>query len=267
MEQEPSKEPVEPETLKDKASAESAPEEGEGEVWEAKRPRKKMDDRTIDQRLMDVEKRMAAACRKSGRDFGEVKIVAVSKGCSFDELLEAYNCGLRMFGENRLKEAEEKWPLLPAGAVLHMVGSLQKNKVRKAVQMFDMIHSVDSVDLAKLLNRQAEDQEKRLKVLLQVNISNEASKHGFSVGEARSAVGHVSQMPFLDLQGLMTMAPIVKNPEEARPVFRKLRELRDVLEMEANVRLPELSMGMTQDFEVAVEEGATYVRLGRAIFG
>ncbi|MBU1197504.1 YggS family pyridoxal phosphate-dependent enzyme [Candidatus Micrarchaeota archaeon] len=222
---------------------------------------------SINERLMQVEKRIAASCAKAGRDFGEVRIVAVSKGRTFDDMREAYDNGVRFFGENRLKEAEEKWPLMPAEAELHMVGSLQKNKVKKAVQMFETIHSLDDEDLAKKLNRHAEDQQKRLKVLLQVNISGETSKHGFSVNEASRAAERILDFKSLDLQGLMTLAPFTKNAEESRPVFKNLREIRDGMEKDMGLRLPELSMGMSQDFEVAIEEGATYIRLGTAIFG
>lgn len=222
---------------------------------------------SIGARMMKVEKAIASACAKSGRDYGEIRIVAVSKGRSFDDMREAYDCGLTLFGENKLQEAIEKWPVLPVQAVLHMVGHLQKNKAKKAVEIFDAIHSLDSLELAKLLNRQAEDQQKKMRVFLQINVAKEASKTGFSIEQAKMAVEHVSQMEHLDLAGLMAMAPKAKDPEMARPVFRKLRELRDRLETETGTQMRDLSMGMTQDFPVAVEEGATYLRLGKAIFG
>lgn len=222
---------------------------------------------SIADRLMAVEKRVAGACAKAGRDFGEVKIVAVSKGRSFGEMREAYDAGIRWFGENRVQEAAEKWPLMPAEAELHMVGPLQKNKVKKAVEMFSIVHSVDNNDLAHKLNRHAEDQQKRLRILVQVNVSGETTKHGFSTAEAGKAVREISGMEWLDLQGLMTMAPVVKDAEQVRPVFKKLRELRDGIQARAGVNLPELSMGMSQDYWIAVEEGATMIRVGRTIFG
>ena len=234
------------------------------EIIERKPP---ADGLRIDERVMQVEKRIASSCAKSGRDYSEVKVVAVSKGRSFDEMREAYDSGQHLFGENKVKEAEQKWPLLPFEATLHMVGHLQKNKVKKAVEMFDCVHSVDGMELAKMLNRHAEDQQKSVKVFAQLNISGESTKYGFSTESAKTAVPRISELPFLDLQGLMTMAPVVKKAEEARPIFRRLREFRDRMETENGIQLRELSMGMTQDFEVAIEEGATYVRLGKAIFG
>jgi len=222
---------------------------------------------SIAERLKAVEKKVAGACAKAGRDFGEVKIVAVSKGRSFDEMREAYDAGIRFFGENRVQEAEVKWPLMPAEAELHMVGPLQKNKAAKAVEMFTMVHSVDSIDLAAKLNRHAEDQQKKLKVLVQVNASGEASKHGFRIAEAVKAAKEISGYEWLDAQGLMAMAPMAKDAEQTRPVFRKLRELRDEILADAGISLPELSMGMSQDYWIAVEEGATIIRTGRAIFG
>jgi hypothetical protein len=187
--------------------------------------------------------------------------VAVTKGFEAQAIRAAFDSGIRDFGENRVQEAEGKIAQLidlrPA-VTWHMVGHLQSNKAKIAVELFDIIHSVDSVRLAEILNRRV---EKPLPVLLEVNVSGEATKGGFSVGETEAAVKEIRQLPNLKVLGLMTVAPFVADTEEVRPVFRKLRELRDSL------GLKHLSMGMTDDFEVAVEEGATMLRIGRAIFG
>ncbi len=222
---------------------------------------------TITANIASVQTKITEACEKAGRDPSEVRVVAVSKGRSVQEMLEAYDAGIRLFGENRVQEAAAKRLHLPEGAELHLIGSLQKNKAGKAAGIFAVVHSVDSVELAMKLDRHAEERRKKLTVLLQVNVSGETTKHGFSVGEVEAAVREIAGFRWLDLQGLMAMAPEVKHAEQARPVFRKLRELRDRISAGAGVPLPELSMGMTQDYLVAVEEGATMVRVGRAIFG
>jgi hypothetical protein len=187
--------------------------------------------------------------------------VAVTKSVEVSAIREAFKYGVRNFGENRVQEAEGKIAQLadlkPA-VTWHMVGHLQSNKAKAAVELFDIIHSVDSVRLADILYRRT---QKTLPVLLEVNISGEATKGGFSVAETEAAVKEIRQLPNLKVLGLMTVAPFVADAEEVRPVFRKLRELRDSLGLE------HLSMGMTDDFEVAVEEGATMLRIGRAIFG
>jgi pyridoxal phosphate enzyme (YggS family) len=187
--------------------------------------------------------------------------VVVTKEVGISAIRAAFDCGLRDFGENRVQEAEEKIGQLSdlkLDVTWHMVGHLQSNKAKTAVELFDIIHSIDSVRLAEILSRRA---EKTLPVLLQVNVSEEATKSGFAVNEVGAAVEEIRQLPNLRLVGLMTIAPLVAETEEVRPVFRKLRELRDSL------RLEHLSMGMTDDFEMAIEEGATMLRIGRAIFG
>jgi pyridoxal phosphate enzyme (YggS family) len=173
----------------------------------------------------------------------------------------AFQAGMRHFGESRIQEAKEKiagLPALQSRATWHMVGHLQTNKVKTAVEIFDIIHSVDSIRLAEAISQNA---QRFMPILVQVNISGEASKSGFPAHEAASAVERLSRLPQLRVAGLMTIAPYTDHPEEVRPVFRQLRELRDALGLE------HLSMGMTDDFEVAIEEGATMVRIGRAIFG
>jgi len=204
---------------------------------------------------------MAQACERSRRSVDEITLVAITKGFEAQVVRAALDSGIRDFGENRVQEAEEKIAQLkdlrPA-VTWHMVGHLQSNKAKVAVGLFDIIHSVDSIKLAEILNRRA---EKPLTVLLEVNVSGEVTKTGFSLGELAAAAKEIAQLTNLNLMGLMTVAPFVPDPEEVRPVFRKLRELRDSL------GLKQLSMGMTDDFEVAIEEGATMLRVGRAIFG
>lgn len=215
----------------------------------------------IQANLRSLEQRIGEACRRAGRARSEVTIVAVTKTVSPDAVVEAYRQGLRHFGENRLQEAAMKLPLLaPAtgGAIWHMVGHLQSNKARAALELFDSIDSVDSLKLAELLDRSA---HKRTPILVEVNVAAEPSKTGFAIEELGGAVEEIRSLPNLDLRGLMTVAPLVSDLELVRPVFRRLRELREAL------GLDDLSMGMSDDFEVAIEEGATMVRIGRAIFG
>ena len=215
----------------------------------------------IEANIREVQGRIVRACERSRRTSGEITLVVVTKGVEASAIRTAFDCGIRNFGENRVQEAEGKIGQLSdlkPDVTWHMVGHLQSNKAKTAVELFDIIHSVDSVRLAEILSRRA---EKSLPVLLEVNVSGEATKGGFSVGEIAVAVEEIRRLPDLKVMGLMTIAPFVAKPEEARPVFRKLRELRDSL------RLEYLSMGMTDDFEVAVEEGATMLRIGRAIFG
>ncbi len=211
--------------------------------------------------IREVQGRIARACELSHRSPEEITLVAVTKGFEASEIRTAFDCGVRNFGENRVQEAEDKIGQLAdlkPDVTWHMVGHLQSNKAKTAVGLFDIIHSVDSVRLAEVLSRRV---EKAFPVLLQVNVSGEATKGGFAVNEVESAVEEMRRLPNLKVMGLMTIAPLVADVEKARPVFRKLRQLGDSL------RLEHLSMGMTDDFEVAVEEGATMLRIGRAIFG
>ncbi len=215
----------------------------------------------IEANIREVQGRIAQACERSRRTPGGITLVAVTKGVEASAIRTAFNCGIRNFGENRVQEAEDKIAQLSdlkPDVTWHMVGHLQSNKAKTAVELFDIMHSVDSVRLAEILSRRV---EKTLPVLLEVNVSGEVTKGGFSVGEIAVAVEEIRRLPDLKVMGLMTVAPFAAEPEEVRPVFRKLRELRDSLKLE------HLSMGMTDDFEVAVEEGATMLRIGRAIFG
>mgnify|MGYP000667709418 CR=1 FL=1 len=227
--------------------------------------------------LAAVEECIAAACRRAGRARDEVTLVAVTKTRSPDEIVAAYRCGVRHFGENRVEEAAEKVPALretfdPDSAVWHMIGHIQSRKARDAAQLADVVHSVDSVRLATRLDRFAGEAGKRLPILLEANVSGEESKYGFPAWDKAGCAAlievarEIAALPNLDARGLMTMAPIVADAEEARPVFARLRRVRDDLRDATGDDWPELSMGMTDDYAVAVEEGATMVRIGRAIF-
>jgi len=215
----------------------------------------------IEQNFRNVTDRIALACERAGRSPDEVTLVAITKTHDAATVRAAFEVGLRHFGENRIQEAGSKLAELEdvkSQSTWHMVGHLQTNKVKTAVELFDIIQSVDSVKLADFLSRNT---HKPLPIFLEVNIGEEESKSGFSVAEISQSVSEIGKMQNLEVRGLMTVAPWVSDPEEVRPVFRQLRDLRDSL------GLAELSMGMTDDFEVAIEEGATSVRVGRAIFG
>lgn len=218
----------------------------------------------IKSNLHSVQKRIAEACHRSNRSPEEVTLVAVTKGVDTALIEAAYNIGLRHFGENRVQEGKEKIPQLSGleGIHWHMIGHLQTNKVKMAAELFQIIHSVDSVKLAEYISHWASNKSRvDLPILMQVNIAGETSKQGFHESDVVLAFKAISKLPKIKIMGLMTIAPMGANPETARPVFRRLRQIRDEL------GLKELSMGMTDDFEVAVEEGATMLRIGRAIFG
>ena len=208
-----------------------------------------------------LRNRIAVACDKSHRPVSDVKIIAVTKNVSASMVRIAYANGLRDFGENRIQEAVKKFAELRdirSDIALHLVGHLQTNKAKDALDAFDIIHSLDSLKLAEQLNSRA---TMKAQTLLQVNIANEATKHGFSGEEVVSAIASIGTLPNIEIRGLMTIAPIAADPEEVRPVFANLRRIKESL------GLIDLSMGMTDDFQVAIEEGATMVRIGRAIFG
>lgn len=243
-----------------------------------------MDDRSaIEANLACVTERITTAAQKVGRSADEVTLVAVTKTHSASVVTAAFEEGLRDFGENRVEEASQKIPAVrdrisaSNGPRWHMVGHLQRRKARLAIALFDIIHSVDSLRLAERINRMAAESEKVVPVLLEINVSGEASKYGFDRSPMATPgteaaffveVEQILELPCLRPCGLMTMAPIVSDPEQARPVFVALRKVRDDLSRRfPKVDWRELSMGMTDDFEVAIEEGATMVRIGRAIFG
>jgi pyridoxal phosphate enzyme (YggS family) len=216
---------------------------------------------SIEQNLQDVERRIAYACEKAGRSPDEITLVAVTKTIDVPAIEAAFNAGIKNFGENRVQEAKPKIEQLTSlrpDLTWHMVGHLQTNKAKTAVDIFDIIHSVDSLRLAETLSGRA---QKNLPVLIEVNVSAEATKSGLLLPEVDETVKEIGRLPRIEILGLMTIAPWVSDTEEVRPVFRQLRQLRDAL------GLRHLSMGMTDDFEVAIEEGATLVRIGRAIFG
>src|SRR4051794_2931470 len=222
----------------------------------------------LGERIARVRENVAAAARRAGRAPEEVTIVGVCKTVERPAVDEAYRCGLRDFGENRVQAARAKFgDGRPADMTLHLIGSLQTNKARDAVALFDLVHSVDRASLIEALAAAATRAGRRLPVLLQVNIAGEESKQGCAPEEAPGLAAAIVAQPALELRGLMTMAPLVVDAEEARPVFRALRLLRDDLRRaHPGLPLPDLSMGMTNDYPVAVEEGATLVRVGRAIF-
>jgi pyridoxal phosphate enzyme (YggS family) len=240
----------------------------------------------IEANLRDLQRRMAEAAGRAGRDPAEITLVAVTKMFTVDHIQAAYKLGVRHFGENRVGEAAEKVPIVNrwieeralSPITWHMVGHLQSRKAKDAIELFDVIQSVDTLKSARRLDRFGERVGKVVPILLEANVSGEEGKYVFALerwGEDEgqrerffAIVEEILALPQVEVQGLMTMAPIVANPEEARPCFRRLRRLRDALaERFPGEHWRHLSMGMTDDFEVAVEEGATMVRIGRAIFG
>jgi len=215
-----------------------------------------------------VLRRIAAACQRAGRDPAAVTLVAVSKTVDAEPLRDAVAVGLDLLGENRVQEAAAKAPLVP-GARWHLVGPLQANKARRALEVFDAIESVDSVGLAERIDRLAREIRPgtRYSILLQVNVDDDPAKAGFDPAALEASAARIVELEALDVRGLMTIGRLVTDPQAARPTFRRLRELSVALR-DAGVPIgSELSMGMTDDFEVAVEEGATIVRVGRALFG
>ena len=224
--------------------------------------------RDLGEILAEVRARIDAACARAGRDPAGVEIVAVTKTHGAEVVKEAWDAGLRIVGENKVQEAAWKRPASVSGPMWHLIGHLQSNKVRHALELFDFIHSVDSVKLADRINMIADETGAAPHVLLEVNVSGEKSKSGMRPEEVGPTVRHICEAcPRVTVEGLMTMAPFSEDPEDSRPCFRRLRELRDAVEQEQGVGLPRLSMGMSGDYEVAVEEGATWVRLGTVLFG
>lgn len=218
-------------------------------------------------RLARVQQRMAAACARAGRPDHSVELIAVSKTHGPDAVAEAAACGLRVFGENKVQEGRAKIPLCPSGLMWHLIGHLQSNKAYAAVELFDVIHSVDSLKLLPLLDRAGDELGKRVRIFIEVNVSGEASKFGAKPEDVPALLETANSLSRLEVVGLMTMAPLAPEPEKARPHFRRLREFRDRWSVSTGTPLPELSMGMSHDFEVAIEEGATCVRVGTLLFG
>lgn len=217
--------------------------------------------------LAEIHAKIRAACANAGRAESEVTLIAVTKTFSADRVREAFEAGQRDVGENRLQEAESKIPLLPSSLRWHYIGQLQRNKVRKVLPLFAMIHSIDSLRLAQYTNEVARELGLFPQVFLQVNHAAEESKAGFSVEDLRASWETLMALDRLEIVGLMSVPPPVDDPENSRPWFAALRELRDQLSRETSTPLPFLSMGMSSDYTIAIEEGSTHVRVGSAIFG
>ena len=223
----------------------------------------------IRRNLEEMKRRLEDAARRAGRDPADIRLVAVTKTVGLERLKEAVAAGHNLFGENYVQEAKTKITSLGPGLTWHFIGHLQSNKAKAAVELFDLIHSVDRASLAQALEQAAARRDKIQDILLQVNLAGEASKSGTAPEDAQDLLSEIGKMPHLRVLGLMTMPPWFDDPERVRPYFRALRELRDRLRglQLGEGDLSELSMGMTGDFEVAVSEGATLVRIGTAIFG
>lgn len=218
--------------------------------------------------LSVVQELIDRALHNSGRNPGSVRLVVVSKQIGIAQIEEARTAGAVIFGENKIQEAVSKVDQIETEGILwHFIGHLQKNKVKFLEERFGLIHSVDSLDLAEKISKQCQEEKRTQRVLLQVNISGEPQKFGMEPGELENNLVNFSRLKGIRVDGLMTMPPFHPNPENSRKYFSHLRELRDRFEQQNRLSLPELSMGMTNDFEVAVEEGATLVRVGTAIFG
>lgn len=214
-----------------------------------------------------IQRRITAACERAGRDPSTVRLMAVSKGHSPEAICAVAETGITLFGESKIQEAKLKIPQCPGRLHWQMIGHLQSNKAKDAVQLFELIQSVDSLSLAQELNKRAEQAAKTLPVLLEVNAAGESSKFGYKPEAVLAELAQLNALKRLEIHGLMTIAPYVQDLERVRPFFRKLRELRERCEQQLGAPLPVLSMGMSGDFEVAIEEGSTLVRVGTAIFG
>jgi pyridoxal phosphate enzyme (YggS family) len=218
-------------------------------------------------RLDSIQKRIAAACGKAGRDPAGVMLLAVTKGIPPEAIRAAADLGLAVFGESKVQEARLKISTCPSRYRWHMIGHLQSNKCRDAVHFFEMIQSVDSLAIAQEINKWAEKAAKDMPVLLEVNVAGESSKFGYHPEELLKELAELNALRKIEIHGLMTIAPWAEEPEKVRPVFRKLRELKLECEKILGAPLQQLSMGMSGDFETAIEEGATIVRVGTALFG
>ena len=217
----------------------------------------------------EVDRRVGEACARSGRNRKEVTLIAVSKTKPVELIREAMDAGADVFGENKVQELCDKYEQLPKTLHWHLIGHLQRNKVKYIVDKVDLIHSVESMRLAEEISKEAEKKQTDVKVLIEVNVAQEESKFGVSVDETEELVREIAKLPRIHVLGLMTIAPNVSDPEENRPVFRTLKKLAVDIKMKNidNVRMDVLSMGMTGDYQVAIEEGATMVRVGTGIFG
>ena len=214
-----------------------------------------------------IRQRIRAACDRAGREPNSITLLAVTKGQPPEVVQEAAKLGLAFFGENKIQEAKAKIPLCPGKLRWHFIGHLQSNKVRDAVELFEMIQSVDSLSLAQEISKRCEQAAKQMPILLEVNLAGEASKFGYKPEKLLSELKEINFLPRLEVRGLMTVPPFSAEQEKVRPYFQRLRELKTQCEQIISAPLPHLSMGMSGDFEVAIEEGATIVRIGTALFG
>jgi PLP dependent protein len=221
----------------------------------------------IAHRLKHVNAAINEAAHRANRSPQDIKLIAVSKGHDADKLRLAIDAGQLVFGESKVQEARAKIPLLPSNLTWHFIGHLQKNKVRNALSLFELIHSVDSLELAQQIQRIAREDGLFPRVLLEVNVAGEGTKFGFSPEALNARLEQLLMLDRLLIEGLMAIPPLAEEAEYSRRYFTRLRQLRDKLEEGFKIRLPELSMGMTEDFAIAIEEGATCVRIGTAIFG
>ena len=217
--------------------------------------------------LKSIRQRIAAACVRAGRDEYSVTLLAVSKTHPPETIQTAVECGQLFFGENKIQEAKAKVPLCPGKARWQFIGHLQSNKVRDAVELFEMIQGVDSLAIAQEISKRAEQAAKTMPILLEVNVAGEGSKFGYAPEKLMAELYELNALPKIEIHGLMAIPPFTPVPEKARPYFQKLRALKSHAEQMLGAPLPELSMGMSGDFEVAIEEGATLVRIGTALFG
>jgi len=224
---------------------------------------------TVKDNLETINKKIKEAALKVNRDPQEIKLVAVTKTATLEQIKEAINEGVKIIGENKVQEATEKYQVLTTEVKWHLIGHLQTNKVKYAVEIFDLIHSVDSIKLAKEIVKRSVQFKKIIDVLIEVNISGEETKYGYNPEKVEAFLKEISEFSGIRVRGLMTIAPISKNKEEVRPYFRRLRELSERIRDKniKNIKMDYLSMGMTDDFEIAIEEGANMVRIGRGIFG
>lgn len=224
---------------------------------------------SLRENLERIKEKIRVKSELVGRDPQEITLVAVTKTVEADRIEEAIAAGVNIIGESRIQEAKEKYRKVESRVIWHLVGHLQRNKAKDAVKIFDLIHSVDSAELAKEIDKQAKKIGKIQKILVEVNVSGEESKYGLNPEGVITFLQEVSGLPNIKVEGLMTMAPFYENPEDCRPCFRKLRELIEEVKAKniKNVEMTYLSMGMSNDFEVAIEEGSNMVRIGRAIFG
>ena len=222
---------------------------------------------SVAENLDRIREQIAQSAAKVGRAASDIELVAITKTHPAEKVREAIEAGQHLFGESRVQEARAKTPELPSNVRWHFVGHLQKNKIRHALPLFEMIHSVDSLGLAQDINRIAEEEAMHPRVLLEVNVAGEGSKFGFQSNKLCQQMEELLSLPRLSILGLMTIPPLAEEAEASRKYFVQLRELRDRMQTEFRIDLSQLSMGMTQDYAIAIEEGATLVRVGTAIFG